>query len=73
MDNFNNLSNEELMQISGGAILGVLLGAANGYSVGLACAFVGSLVIPNWTYQDTKNMMHTGAVIGAYVGASLPV
>ncbi len=75
MDNikFKGLSDNELEQVNGGALAGVLLGAANGYCFGMACAFVGSLVTPNWTWQDTKNMMNTGTVVGAYLGAFLPV
>lgn len=70
---FKDLNNYELVQINGGAVLGVLLGAANGWSMGLACAFVGSCVTPNWTWQDTKNMMRAGAIAGAYIGGFLPV
>lgn len=57
----------------GGALAGVFLGAVNGYGIGMLCAFVGGCVTSNWTYQDTKNMMHTGATIGAFVGGFIPV
>ena len=71
-DMFINLSNNELCNVTGGAVLGVILGAANGYGIGLVCALIGSCTTSNWTYQDTKNMMNTGATVGAFIGGFLP-
>jgi hypothetical protein len=70
---FMELSGEELRKTEGGLVGGAVLGVLNGACIGLAVSLVGGICNPDWEYEDTMNMMKTGAIVGAYAGAYSPL
>ena len=70
---FEIMPNEELDNIDGGLVGGIIVGGLNGAALGLASAVVGAFVCDDWTYEDSMNMLKSYTVAGIALGTALPL
>lgn len=70
---FLEIDNESLLCTNGGGIGGVIVGACNGFAIGLVTALGCALVDDSWNGTDTGNIIKSCTFTGVMAGLYLPL
>lgn len=70
---FLEMDDDMLLSTNGGGIGGVIVGACNGFVLGLVTAFGCALMDDSWTGTDSANILKSSTFLGASMGLYLPV